>query len=150
MRQETIADFPQDGFLGLDIKVDHHVADKDQVQWWEDGPGLDQIHGPEFDQLFYFVLHAPFLALLGEVFDQVIGRQPAVDFKLGVSPLARRLQDGGRQIGGQNRNGPTRQLRKMFEQQHGQAIRLLARGTSRRPNGQPPRPAPLLQHLRAE
>src|SRR4051812_20454930 len=106
VRAQQAADASEDVPLGLDIEVDHHVADEDDVHRGHERPLLDQIELLEGHPLPDVLLQLPLGALLLEVLHQEGRRQPSIDLELRVAAGTRPFQHVGREIAGDNRHVP--------------------------------------------
>ncbi len=128
----------QDRLLGLDVEIDEHVAQENNVERRQHRPLLHQIEFAKVDQLAQVVPEFPLRALSCEVLYQEGSGQTAIHLELAVAASLGLGQDGGAKIGGDKFEIPRQQFREILRDDHHHAVRLLARGRRATPEVQLP------------
>lgn len=116
------------------VEVDHHVAQHHDVGRRHVRPRPDEVHHPEADHPPQVVAHDPVGAVAGEVADEEVGGQAAVHLELGVAALPASCHRVLGEVAREDRHVPARELGEGVDQQHGEAVGLLAGRAGCRPD----------------
>ena len=115
----------EDAGLGLLIEIDQDVAAKDYIETSEVAEVLQQIELTMLHHGAYIGVELPHLSDLGEMLDQQLNREPALNLELAEKAGLGFFQNPVRQVGCHDFDPPARQRRAHLLEAHRDRIGLL-------------------------